>query len=104
MNDPSAPVGVSSSSAKLVSWSEGADSAAIHDVSFFLCAILQRTWVSGTVHSASLTSRAFIHRITYCAWSSVLKIIGVSVERMKGERGEIYDKQVVGWSLPKACK
>lgn len=35
MNDPSASVGVSSSSAKLVSWSEGADSAAIHDVSFF---------------------------------------------------------------------
>lgn len=65
MNDPSALVGVSSSSAQLVSWSEGADSAAIHDASFFPCAILQRTWVSGSVHLASLTSTAFMHRITY---------------------------------------
>lgn len=35
MNDPFTPVGVSSSSVKLVNQSKEADRAAIHDVSFF---------------------------------------------------------------------
>lgn len=104
MNDPFTPVGVSSSSVKLVSQSKEADSAAIHDVSFFLCY---------TAEDVGLRDCAFNIFHKHCfhtqnnllvLWCSVLKIVGVSVERMKGGRGKIYDKQVVGCSSPKACK